>query len=164
MNDAKSQFLDFLESRSLKSTPQRRLIVDIFLKSGHHLSTEDLYGLVREADNNVGQATVYRTLRLLCEAGLARELHFGDGIARYEPAVDDTHHDHLICKSCGKNIEVIDENIEKLQVKLAAKHGFTLTSHRMYLYGTCKECSAPLKRGKAKKKVVPLRQKGFSIS
>ncbi len=133
-------FADYVADHGLKNTPQRRLIVDVFFKSDKHLSTEDLYDLVRKEDNGIGQATVYRTLKLLCDAGLAREMHFGDGIARYEPVEDDSHHDHLICASCHKNIEVVDENIERLQVELAKKHGFTLTSHRMYLYGVCKDC------------------------
>lgn len=134
------EFYTFLSSRGLKNTPQRRLIVETFLETTEHVTTEDLYALVRAIDPKVGQATVYRTLRLLCEAGIARELHFGDGMASYEPAEGD-HHDHLICTSCGKNLEVLDETIEELQVKLAAEHGFTLTSHRMYLYGICSECS-----------------------
>lgn len=148
MQDPIQFFLDYLSSQGLKNTPQRRLIVDVFLKRGYHLSTEELYGLARKEDESVGQATVYRTLKLLCEAGIARELHFGDGITRYEPAIDDSHHDHLICLSCGKNIEVVDDNIEELQEKLAASHGFTLTSHRMYLYGQCESCHV----GKGKKK------------
>lgn len=134
------EFYTFLSSRGLKNTPQRRLIVETFLETTEHVTTEGLYALVRAIDPKVGQATVYRTLRLLCEAGIARELHFGDGMASYEPAKGD-HHDHLICTSCGKNLEVLDETIEELQVKLAAEHGFTLTSHRMYLYGICSECS-----------------------
>lgn len=134
------EFYTFLSSRGLKNTPQRRLIVETFLETTEHVTTEGLYALVRAIDPKVGQATVYRTLRLLCEAGIARELHFGDGMASYEPAEGD-HHDHLICTSCGKNLEVLDETIEELQVKLAAEHGFTLTSHRMYLYGICSECS-----------------------
>lgn len=140
MQDPMNFFLNFLNAQGLKNTPQRRLIVDVFFKRGDHISTEDLYDLVREADESIGQATVYRTLKLLCEAGIARELHFGDGIARYEPAIDDAHHDHLICTKCSKNIEVVDELIESLQIKMAQNHGFILTSHRMYLYGLCNDC------------------------
>ncbi len=139
MKHAQQVFADYIARSGLKNTPQRRLIAGVFLKAGKHVGSEELYDMVRRQDPSVGQATVYRTLKLLCEAGLATEMHFGDGIARYEPA-DSTHHDHLICRLCGKNIEVMDENIERLQVELAARHGFTLTSHRMYLYGECAEC------------------------
>jgi Fur family ferric uptake transcriptional regulator len=133
-------FSDYIARQGLKNTPQRRLIIDVFFKSGKHASTEELYDQVRAIDSGVGQATVYRTLRLLCEANLAREMHFGDGTARYEPIADDSHHDHLICTRCGKNQEVVDETIERLQEELAARYGFVLTSHRMYLYGLCGEC------------------------
>lgn len=133
-------FADFIAQHGLKNTPQRRTIVDVFFKADDHLSTEELYDKVRAVDSSIGQATVYRTLKLLCEARLAREMHFGDGTARYEAVLDDTHHDHLICVSCGKNLEVVDEAIERLQEDLAARHGFVLTSHRMYLYGVCGDC------------------------
>lgn len=133
-------FSDYIVKQGLKNTPQRRLIVDIFFKSGKHLSTEELYDQIRGVDEGVGQATVYRTLKLLCEADLAREMHFGDGTARYEPITDDSHHDHLICTVCGKNQEFVNEDIERLQEELAARYGFVLTSHRMYLYGVCGDC------------------------
>lgn len=140
MNDPIRIFADYIATHGLKNTPQRRLIVNVFLNAKKHLSTEELYELVRAEDGSIGQATVYRTLKLLHEAHLAKELHFGDGIARYEPILDDTHHDHLICTNCGKNIEVVDETIENLQEDLAKRHGFTLLSHRMYLYGRCADC------------------------
>jgi len=145
-------FTDYIADRGLKNTPQRRLIVDVFFRSGKHLSTEELYTVVRAQDGSVGQATVYRALKLLCDAGLAKELHFGGGTARYEPIEDDSHHDHLICGSCGKNQEVMDAEIERLQEELAARHGFTLTSHKMILYGVCEECRAAIGKGGKKKK------------
>lgn len=140
MQDPVLTFSDYIAKQGLKQTPQRRLIVDVFFKSGKHLSTEELYDQVRAVDSSIGQATVYRTLKLLCDAELAKELHFGDGTARYEPAEADSHHDHLICISCGKNQEFVDDDIERLQEELAARYGFTLTSHRMYLYGVCSGC------------------------
>ena len=151
MTLAVDKFLEFAAKKGLKNTPQRRLITDVFFSTENHVSTEDLYDLVRKVDTSIGQATVYRTLRLLCEAGLAKEFHFGDGIARYEPTDGDDHHDHLICTQCGKNIEVIDETIEKNQVKLAAKHGFKLISHRMYLYGLCADCRGVSEKPTGKK-------------
>ncbi len=140
MLDPQEMFIGYLAGHGLKNTPQRRLIVQVFFDSDKHMTTEELYESVRAKDAGIGQATVYRTLKLLTEAKLAKEMHFGDGTARYEPAVEDTHHDHLICTACGKNTEVLDDTIEKLQEALAEKHGFTLTSHRMYLYGICNDC------------------------
>jgi len=140
MQDPIHTFDDYIAKNGLKNTPQRRLIVDVFFKQGKHLSTEELYNVVRSVDGSIGQATVYRTLKLLRDAGLANELHFGDATARFEPIEDDSHHDHLICVSCGKNLEVMDEDIERLQEELARRNGFILTSHRMMLHGVCKDC------------------------
>ena len=133
-------FADYIREKGLKTTVQRNTIVKVFFSTDKHLTTEELYHKVREKDPSIGQATVYRTLKLLCSARLASEMYFGDGTIRYEPIVDDTHHDHLICNNCGKNVEVVDEQIEALQEALAEKHGFSLISHRMYLYGICADC------------------------
>ncbi|THB64330.1 MAG: transcriptional repressor [Desulfovibrio sp.] len=140
MKDPKSVFSEYIERNNLKMTPQRHLILDVFLKTEEHMASEELYDVVREHDPAVGQATVYRTLKLLSDAGIAREVHFGDGVTRYEPSQSDQHHDHLICESCGTNIEVLDERIEKLQEELATKHDYVLTGHSMYLYGLCPKC------------------------
>lgn len=140
MYDPINRFVAYIAENGLKNTPQRRLIAGVFFESGKHLSTEELYNVVRGRDESVGQATVYRTLKLLCAAGLAKEHHFGENTARYEPIDDESHHDHLICTACGKNVEVMDELIEDLQEELAKSYGFTLTSHRMLLFGLCEDC------------------------
>ena len=129
----------YLHDKGRRCTPQRQRIVEVFIRSAGHLTTEELYDRVRLEDPSLGQATVYRTMKLLCDAGLAREVRFGDGIARYELR-GETHHDHLICERCGLNIEVVDPEIERLQEALAHRHGFTPTSHRLYLYGICQQC------------------------
>lgn len=142
-------FTDYLARKNLKMTPQRRLILEIFLKeSGHHTS-EDLYNIVKKSDKSIGQATVYRTLKLLCESGLAKEVNFGDGVTRYEQQYGFSHHDHIICEECGKAIAVVDDKIEQLQERLAAEHGFVLTGHEMYLYGICSDCRKKDKKLKA---------------
>ena len=89
----------------------------------------------------VGYATVYRTLKLLKECGLADERHFDDGQARYEPTEEEEqHHDHIICERCGKIVEFDSEEIEKLQERIARFLGFVVSRHRMELYGICAEC------------------------
>lgn len=140
--DPFAAFSEFLRRKGLRNTPQRNRIMEIFLNENGHLTIEQLYDHVHSEDPALGQATVYRTMKLLCDAGLAREVRFGDGIARYEHA-GSAHHDHLICERCGKNIEVVDPDIEVLQDALARKHGFTPTSHRLYMYGVCANCRAP---------------------
>lgn len=132
-------FRSFLKNKGLRNTPQRQQIMEVFFNESGHLTTEEIYDRVRKEDPSLGQATVYRTMKLLCEAGLAREVRFGDGLARYEHAAD-AHHDHLICENCGRNIEVVDSQIEELQDALARKHGFKPTFHRLYLYSICPDC------------------------
>lgn len=133
-------FTAYLVEHRLKITPQRRLILDIFLLEPGHVSSEELYAKVKRRDASIGQATVYRTLKLLAGCGLAQAVSFADGITRYEPHFGVEHHDHLICESCGRTIEIMDPVIERRQEELAAKYGFTLARHKMDLYGTCQDC------------------------
>ncbi len=139
-------FQEFLAEKNLRMTYQRKTILDVFLKTKTHVSPEDLYNLVKKKDSSIGQATVYRTLKLLSEAGLASEVDFGDGVMRYEHKYGQSHHDHLVCEVCGKKVEVFDPLIEELQEKLAKKHGFVLTNHKMYLYGICNKCKRSQKK------------------
>lgn len=83
-------FRSFLKNKGLRNTPQRQQIMEVFFNESGHLTTEEIYDRVRKEDPSLGQATVYRTMKLLCEAGLAREVRFGDGLARYEHAADAT--------------------------------------------------------------------------
>lgn len=130
----------YLAEKNLKMTPQRRLILEAFLQSGSHVSCEELCARVKAVDASVGQATVYRTLKLLADSGLANAVDFADGVTRYEPLYGQDHHDHLICEQCRKSIEIVDPVIERRQEALAKRHGFTLSHHRMYLYGVCAVC------------------------
>ena len=114
MNEPQAVFAAYLTRAKLKMTPQRKLILDVFLAADGHLAAEDLYNLVRRKDKSIGQATVYRTLKLLSNSGLAKEVHFGDGMTRYERMYGQGHHDHLICERCGRNVEVLDQRIEEL--------------------------------------------------
>ncbi|MGL1863768.1 MAG: transcriptional repressor [Pseudodesulfovibrio sp.] len=140
MKKPQDVFADYLAEKNLKMTPQRRLILDTLEKQGGHLSSEELYAKVKKRDKSVGQATVYRTLKLFNESGLIEPLDFADGVTRYEMSYGADHHDHLICERCGKNIEILDETIEHRQEELAKEHGFTLRRHKMYLYGVCSDC------------------------
>lgn len=140
MKNPQEVFNDYLSEKNLKATPQRRLILDTIIKQKAHLSSEELYNKVKARDDSVGQATVYRTLKLLVEADLVEPLDFADGVTRYELSYGKEHHDHLICSVCGRNIEILDQTIEKRQEEIAKKHGFKLSSHKMYLYGICEKC------------------------
>lgn len=155
VNDTSKASLDKLRARlqtymakkGLRSTSQRRLIIDTFFEGAPHMTIEDLLAEVRTRDKGIGYATVYRTLKLLAECGVASERRFGDGLSRYELADEaTTHHDHLICVNCGKIIEFEEPRIEELQDEIAARHGFAIVSHKHEMYGTCAECR-PAGRG-----------------
>jgi len=140
MTEEREVFLRHIQKQGLKRTAQRDLILDVFLHTEGHLSGEDLYRLVREQDSNVGQTTVYRTLKLLTDAGLAREVRFGDGRAHYEHNYKHQHHDHMICSECGKIIEFFSPELEAIQDQMAAKYKFELTSHLLRMIGVCSDC------------------------
>ncbi len=130
----------FMAEHGLKSTRQRTMIVETFFETEGHLSVEELWDKVRGADARVSVATVYRTMKLLSESGLAHARNFGDGQTRYEAAVGRHHHDHLICTNCGTIVEFENDRIEAMQDAVARRHGFKVTSHKMELYGLCKNC------------------------
>lgn len=133
------QFRNFLRREGLKSTRQRDLIVSEFAQVRGHVSVEELLQRVRANDSGVGTPTVYRTLKLLVDAGLAGARNFGEGFARYEPLGED-HHDHLICESCGRIVEFHDERLERRQEEVAASLGYRITHHRHELFGVCASC------------------------
>jgi Fur family ferric uptake transcriptional regulator len=135
-----------MAKRGLRSTDQRRLIVETFFLAPNHISIEELLAQVRQQDPRVGYATVYRTLKLLTECGVAFERKFGDGLTRYELADEASHHDHLICVECAKIIEFEEPKIEALEEAIAARYGFSLKSHKHEMYGTCAECQAKAAR------------------
>ncbi len=138
--EKKKAFNAFAAKKGLRSTRQREVILDIFLSTHEHLSIEELYLKVRGSNPGIGQATVYRTLKLFVEAGLARELTLSDGHTRYEHQMAGEHHDHLVCLKCNAIIEFEDETIERLQKEIAERHGFKLITHKMQLCGICPNC------------------------
>ncbi|MDP6231873.1 MAG: transcriptional repressor [Nitrospinaceae bacterium] len=131
---------EYISRNNLKITRQRRGVLKAFLDCENHVSAEELYNTVTETESKIGLATVYRTLALLIRSGLASEMDFGDGQKRYEHRYKHKHHDHMICTECGKIIEFTNPIIEKLQDEIAAQNGFTITSHKLDLFGNCSDC------------------------
>ncbi len=132
----------FIQRKGLKHSRQRDAIASAFFELGGHVPVDAVVARVREQDPRVSVATVYRTMKLLAECGLAVQRRFGDGQMRYEPA---THrhgdaHDHLICTGCGAIVEFESERISELQLKVARRHGFEVERRRVELYGRCPEC------------------------
>ncbi len=155
MTEEQEVFLKHIQKKGLKRTAQRDLILDVFLRTEEHLSNEDLYRLVQREDSGVGQTTVYRTLKLLTEAGLAREVRFGDGRTHYEHNYKHEHHDHMICSECGKIIEFYSAELEALQDAMAAKHRFEVTQHLLRIIGICAECRRARKQKGNSETVLP---------
>lgn len=120
--------------RGLRMTDQRKVIAKVLSEATDHPDAEELYARASEIDSNISLATIYRTVRLFTEAGIIETHDFRDGRARYETA-DDDHHDHLIDVTSGDVIEFVDEEIEELQKRIAAKLGYELVDHRLELYG-----------------------------
>ncbi|MBI5887106.1 MAG: transcriptional repressor [Deltaproteobacteria bacterium] len=131
----------YIETKGLKSTAQRDYIAEVFFKTNTHISLEELLKKVKRKTPAIGYATVYRTMKLLTECGLAIARQFGDGQTRYENLPEHGHHDHIICIKCSKILEFQNEKIEHLQSETAKKLGFTVISHKLELYGYCAGCA-----------------------
>jgi len=138
---------ELLRQKGLKHSRQRDLIAQAFFEMGGHVPVEAVVSRVREQEPRVSVATVYRTMKLLAECGLAVPRNFGDGQTRYEPATrrHGDAHDHLICTGCGAIVEFESERIAALQLRLARRHGFEIEHRRVELYGRCAACRAPKK-------------------
>lgn len=132
-----------LKGLGYKLTPQRRAVLDILLENeGKHLSTEEIYDLVRKDCPEIGLATVYRTLQLLEKMGVTCKMNFDDGCNRYELVHkdEDHQHHHLICKSCGSVQEVEDDLLEVLESKVEDKYNFKIENHSVKFFGYCESC------------------------
>ena len=133
-------FMEYLQDRKLKLTPHRQLILDNFLENEGHRSVEDMHRAVREKDPRIGYTTVYRTMKILADCGLAREIDLADGITRYEHLYNHAHHDHMICMQCDKSIEFYKPEIEALQEEASEQLGFKVLDHKLQIYGLCSDC------------------------
>lgn len=131
-----------LRERQYKLTPQRQAILQVFVDNQDlHLSAEDVYGIVREKDLDIGLATIYRTLELLNDMDILQKINFGDGCSRYEINESSAHHHHhLICLDCGKVKEFDDDLMETLESVIANKSNFLIVDHQVKFYGYCQEC------------------------
>jgi Fur family ferric uptake transcriptional regulator len=135
------KFKTLLKENSLKFTKQRELILKFLYENEGHFTPEDIYMRIKKSypDITIGIATIYRTLTLLENEGMASSLSFGAQGKKYELGLK-KHHDHLICTSCGEIIEFFDETIEQQQEKIAANFNFKMTDHTMKIIGLCESC------------------------
>ena len=133
-----------LRETGFKITPQRRAVIDILLKhNSEHLSSEQIYDLVRVDCPEIGLATVYRTMQLLDEIGVISKLNLDDGCIRYEISLNKNechNHHHLICKNCSKIIEVQEDLLESIESKIQERYKFDIVDHDVKFYGLCEDC------------------------
>lgn len=135
--------IDRVEKRILasggKRSRSRSAVMEQFFRCGCHVTVEELTKIVKKTSPAVGTVTVYRTLKLLLRLGYVNEVDFGEGVTRYESNLA-SHHDHLVCKSCGMVKEFIDSRIEELQSEVAKANEFRPLAHRLDIYGYCRAC------------------------
>jgi len=139
-----------LKRVGLKHTGQRDTILHTFLATREHLSTDELFRLVRKKDPKIGFTTVYRTLKLLAECGLASEVAFHDGIARYEHQYNRRSHHHMVCTVCGSSVEFFSPEVDRLEQEIGRKHRYETTRHTFQIYGVCEDCG-----GRSREKRAP---------
>jgi len=132
--------MEFLARRHLRVTAQRRAILDTVFNTRQHFTAEELLAWSRRRDRSVSRATVYRTLPLLTESGLVREMDFGKDYKFYDPNyAEHPHHNHIICQDCQRIIEFDSDKLAELDQEISDRFGFSVTSHRLQITATCKE-------------------------
>jgi Fur family ferric uptake transcriptional regulator len=135
---AKQKFIRFLERKNLRMTSQRQAIIETVFSTDQHFNAEQLLDWSRQRDKSVSRATVYRTLPLLTESGLVREMDFGKDHMFYDPNyADHPNHSHIICQDCEKIVEFESAKIDKIENQISHKLGFTLKMQRLQITGTC---------------------------
>lgn len=146
-------FAEYLSQNGLKHSRQREVILQYFLETGGHMTVDDLYRVIHRKHSEIGRTTIYRTLKLLCDAQLAESIELKDGLTRFEHHYKHSHHDHMICIECGTIIEFVSPEIENLQDEIAEAYGFTIDSHRHQIFGVCQKCDQRrLKKKSARRK------------
>src|SRR5947199_5772695 len=137
---AKARFMDFLARKNLRLTAQRHAIIETAFGTRQHFTAEQLLEWSRRRDKSVSRATVYRTLPLLTESGLIREMDFGKDYKFYDPNyAEHPHHNHIICQDCEKIVELESEKIEKLEHEISHRLGLSVKAHRFQITASCVE-------------------------
>ena len=134
------RFQEFLQQQGLKLTPERSALVREIFSIHYHFEADELLFKMKEKGVKISRATVYRTLELLVKSGMVRRVHLGEDHYHYEHVTGNSHHDHLICTTCGGVIEFHDEELERLQMAICAKKKFTPTFHNLQILGVCDSC------------------------
>lgn len=146
--DVREIFGEYIRKAGLNWTNQRGVILDAFLATDRHVSVDDLHHLLDAGGKKVGSATIYRTMKLIADSGLAREVVFNDGISRFEHTFDSKHHHHLVCTNCGMVIEFSSDIMHAEEKAVVRRNDFEPQSHRFEIFGLCRACQTKLNRRK----------------
>ncbi len=141
LEELRGAFRTYLRDRGIKHTSARRKILDVVLELEHHFEAEQVLYLLRERNLSVSKATVYRTLPLLVDCGILKQVRFDVKQAHYEHAFGEEPHDHMVCRRCGRIIEFAAEEVVRLGMQIGRRHHFHVIAHRFQLSGLCWECS-----------------------
>jgi Fur family ferric uptake transcriptional regulator len=134
-------FSRYLREQGLPITQQREAVAQAVFSSAGHLSVEEIEQRLRQGEERIGKATIYRTLDLLVKSKLVEEHDFGEGFKRYEHRLSrQPVHEHLICIECGTVIEFRSDEVARIEQRVVSEHGFEPTRHRLEIYGLCREC------------------------
>ena len=140
-DDLHEAFRAYLKNRRIKRTTAREKTLDAVLSITDHFEAEQVLYLLREQGETVSKATVYRTLPLLVDCGILKQVRFDMKRAHYEHAFGEDPHDHMVCRRCGRIVEFSSDEVIELRSRLARRHHFHVISHRLQLSGLCWECS-----------------------
>jgi len=141
-DEVRAAFKEYLREGGIKYTSARRVILDTVLEMHDHFEAEQVVYLLKDRGNNVGKATVYRTLPLLVDCGILKQVRFDVKQAHYEHDFGQKPHDHMVCGACGRIIEFDSDALIALRRKIGQRHHFHVTSHRIQLIGVCSECES----------------------
>lgn len=134
------KFIEYLRLKELKYTPERKIILEEVFKLHTHFNSEILFEKICRRTKKISKATIYRTIPILIDSGLMKEVLRQNGRAYYEHTFGHGHHDHLLCVKCGRVIEFYNKNIEKLQERICNEYDFKPTDHKLGIRGYCKRC------------------------
>jgi len=146
--DPINKFREYIKEKGLRKTPERETIIEEIFSIHDHFDVDELFLRLRNKRRRISKASLYRTIPLLIESGLIKEVYFEDGHRHYEQIYGYKHHCHLRCTNCGKIVEFADDDAVKIQDRIGKKYGFVITSHRFELVGYCPQCA---KRGGGQK-------------
>ncbi len=139
---AEEAFVRYLRSQQIKYTKPRRAILRAALGLPVHFDAEQLLALLHQAGDRVAKATIYRTLPLLVDSGILKQVRLSDNQAHYEHILEDAPHDHLVCRRCGRIIEFESRRVEQLRDQIARENDFRAVSHRFGISGYCASCAS----------------------